>query len=649
MQAKDAWRGLLVLTLFCNVLSAEVHELAGYGGESGAAEGESQPSVEEQAHGALEEHAMNVYEALEAGYHNELSKEVIGEMKQTIPNWDHDELAHLGDLSKKERDAFHYIKSLKRDYEKLTGKKIEAGEFTPGEQGPDADTAMLFHDLQTLSAEMYGGADKVPKTKDVMVVNSHEDFIKELEKMQEENKYAFGGIPPPTHPGGGAIETAPGASEQGNLPTMEENARQMAVKDATQRDSTKTDKYESAKYEAEEAQELNTEAAEADMPLAEVSLLQISAEPEAESKDTPKPDAKKAPDAKAEEAKPKDAKAEEAKPKDAKAEEAKPKDAKAEEAKPKEAKTEVKAEGAPKEGAFDKTHARLNELEAVVKQHKNNLGHHLAKAQSALNEAEQRENAAALAAQAAEDKAVKDSYEGSAEEVVCDDPNDMACLRKRLAALALKTTKAKHTAYDLGRKSTEVAMLDSSTKMQKELADHAAEQESVYAAFVASQEDRVRQQIVRLAQANTKKEVAQKTAIKKALEAKRLASGRITDPTRIPISFDEMGQPHAHMSPAKAKKPASESLVETLVTDEKPTSAEKKPSSAEKKPSSAEKKPEEPAAEVAAEDEAPAPEAKKKEEPKVQAGAGVVAVKPEAVKADKAEDAKAEVPKPAAY
>ena len=52
---------------------------------------------------------------------------------------------------------------------------------------------------------------------------------------------------------------------------------------------------------------------------------------------------------------------------------------------------------------------------------------------------------------------------------------------------------------------------------------------------------------------------------------------------------------------------------------------------------------------MAAEDEAPAPEAKKKEEPKVQAGAGVVAVKPEAVKADKAEDAKAEVPKPAAY
>lgn len=651
MLASHALRGLLALTLCCNVLSMEVQELAAT--EAGVSEKAGffpDPEGESAGQPDLEDHAMKIYRALEAGAHNELVKEATREMKEAFPDIDghalyHEQLEKYGDLTTEESHAINYFQSLSHDYEQLTGKKIEVGDFTAGEElpGPESDTAAMLREMEALSLEMTGG--KPYKAKDdIMVVNNHQDFMKELAKLNNEKHYAFDGFPEATHPGGAAVASEPSDTNNENLPSMEESARQSALKSDAPRDKDKALNAETAKFEAEEKRKLSTEAAEADMPMSEVTLLQMGADPKPASEDAT---AKTKTDTGAKETSAKETSTKETSTKETSTKETSTKETSTKETGTKETGTkETKT-------AFANMHAHLDEVKKAVSQQKTKLASHVAETATA---SKADEHAAVLAAKEAEDAAVEAAKIGKIEEVVCPDPNDLACMRKRVESLALKTKTAKHLAYDLSRKAAFLATQGAAEK-EKKAADNDAEQESVYAAFVSSQLDRARQAVVRLMSAGHKKEVAQKTAIKKALKAKRLASGQFTDPTRIPISFDENGQAHAEETKSKkSKEPAVQKLATKAPAADKEVVtevAEKAP--AEKSEEKVTETDPEKAPEAASSAEAPAPakdkSAPEKDKAKSDETVGAaVKVKPDAVKGDdqeasaKGEEAKSPAP-----
>merc|ERR1719238_9753 len=169
-------RGLLLLAAACVALTAEV---AVAGGPLTAAE-------EEQQLGASGDPAK-VKEALEAGIHAELSKSTQEDMEAAFGPMDADEVwdeDKYGEITPEEREAFRYVKSLTKHYEKMTGKKIvpDLNKVWDSAPGASSDISSTLAEMQELGKKMNGG--KEPKVKD-----------------------AFGGIPPATHPGGGRAES----------------------------------------------------------------------------------------------------------------------------------------------------------------------------------------------------------------------------------------------------------------------------------------------------------------------------------------------------------------------------------------------------------------------------------------------------------
>jgi len=252
------------LTIFCNVLSAEVQELG------------AEPTAAEVARG------------LEKGAAHELHNSVVKEMKEAYgAKIFKDALPEhvYGELSPDEKEAFTFIHGLTKEYESMTGKKLSAGKFKAGGK-PKNEISQTIADMSRLSKKMYAG--KPPKLPSAGIT-SHTDLVKEMMKVSEEKQYAFNGIPKPSKNGGNKLNKEVVDTEGGNLPTAEEAARQASLKTHAKRMAAKKNKDSELAAEKAEARKLDLEA---EMPIEE--LIQLGADP-APKKEAPKKEAKPPP------------------------------------------------------------------------------------------------------------------------------------------------------------------------------------------------------------------------------------------------------------------------------------------------------------------------------------------------------------------
>merc|ERR1711871_876733 len=237
-------QGLLLLTICCNVLSAEVQELG------------------------VEPTAAEVQAGLEKGAQEELNKSVIKEMKESYgakilkdPLPEH----IYGELEPHEKEAFKFIHGLTKEYEEMTGRKIVSGKIKVDDE-PKNEISQTISDMNKLAKVMYAG--KPPKLPSPGIT-SHADYAKAVVKLAQEEKLAFGGIPKATKPGGEKSKLKVGHQPEGNLPTAAEAARQASLKMHAKRAAMKK-----AALERAEARKLDLAA---QMPVEE--LIQVEAEP----------------------------------------------------------------------------------------------------------------------------------------------------------------------------------------------------------------------------------------------------------------------------------------------------------------------------------------------------------------------------------
>lgn len=489
--------------------------------EVAVAEGPLTAAEEEQQLGASGDPAK-VKEALEAGIHAELSKSTQEDMEAAFGPMDADEVwdeDKYGEITPEEREAFRYVKSLTKHYEKMTGKKIvpDLNKVWDSAPGASSDISSTLAEMQELGKKMNGG--KEPKVKDVVQLTSHADFLKELGKVRVEQKYAFGGIPPATHPGGGRAESTKqyGPEFDEALPTSDEKARQAALQMSAARSKAKADKEE-AKLEDAEAKKMDTNEAEAGLDV--YGLLQVG-----ESDDPSK--------------RPVEGKADEF------ASEAEVQARKQEAADAAQAKK--KPAGSPKMKKIDE---RLHALEGFIKRHSAQTKEAVLQSKETPTEtrARQRDNmdkvqaVDQVEAEATGVKGLETDPEAKAGlEINCDNAADLACLKKKAAELGAKAKVAKHRAYDLQRAAADSATkgTDEATQLQ---ADNEAEQEMVVAAFMSSQADRAKTVVQRLLSKSDEKEKHTKLLMRQQLADK-------SDPMNTPIGFDHLGRPYEDEKP----------------------------------------------------------------------------------------------------
>merc|ERR1719487_1336797 len=124
----------------------------------------------------------------------------------------------------------------------MTGKKIkpDLSQVDAAPTGKGASVAMLIHDMKNLAQEMSGGKPLKPSKVDEeeKPISTTKDLGKQLDKLEEERKLAFRGMPKKV----GAKKLKPSDTQGQNVPTRDEQARQIAVAKKLKRDQAEAKK-----------------------------------------------------------------------------------------------------------------------------------------------------------------------------------------------------------------------------------------------------------------------------------------------------------------------------------------------------------------------------------------------------------------------
>lgn len=565
-------RGLPVLIVICNALSAEVEMLDA---DSPNNAFRVAPISDSELEKKTDVSDQETKHAMQAGVRKQLAKDVSKAYKEVFGT----DLAkgevkeHFMDFTKKERNAMDFFHSMKKEWEGMTGEKLEVNSEGLTDDQRKGKMHELITSMSKLEKVMFAGKPvPVPKQEDMpKQVHNMNDVATTLDEIKKLRDFAFSAIPVPS---GSGLKKNEGTTDgMKPLDTPEEQARQIAVeqsedsrkaqeksdKDKAAADFDKENREDAAREATKESMEREDAKKEGgvvvpsgdDSPdqdaleqLSELgdpdsALLQVD---ESQSPDAaPAQAADVGPDTTSNEAdtSTKQAQGDGSQPKTKKEADEKVPDAQTSEVAAKAAEAAKAANvklpqvplpkdtNAPAGDWNYKATLRLDDVQSKIEKLKAERDELEAqKDEDAANEgprkeaAEKREarDAAAAAAAKNETNAKLNQTKTAAEEakgiheIDCPNNMDLECLRKRAMEINKKAKKARHLAYDMQRKAAMLVLNGSNvTAGMQQAEDWAAEQEKVFAAFMAGEADRANEDMATAKRAFAANEVRQKS------------------------------------------------------------------------------------------------------------------------------------------
>jgi len=591
-----------LVLLVCGAIAAEVQQL---GPESDAVESHREmlasmplPSETEERdtkHAMMRGERHELMKSIRRSYH-----EVFGQRMTTNNNKKHG-LPDTVKLSNKEKKAFEFTYSMRKEYEAMTGRKIKpsvGGDYDP--DGSGAHVKSLISDMQRLAKQMTGGKPlREPETADMeKPITSTADLTKQLDALQDERKLAWRGIPKRS----GAV-SKPEDSEGSNLPTDDEKARQIAVGKKLEQDKVEaeTDKGKDAQAAAQEkaaADRKKAYSAENSPSNWDLELLQVAADQAPGGAET---DQQRVLDAAAE----------------------------AGVFVPPVAGigklANVSGAAAPTMKWYNAMHSTLNKVQKLVNgraqakamkaKDSKNAGKEQEQAdqRKAKEAAEAAKNNATDAADAAQKKYLERLAKKDGVEIDCPVATDLECIRQRSKELGQKAESDRQEAYNLQRKAALVVASDLGPTAVRN-ADMHAEQLRVVAAITTRHADLARQDMERLLVTNAVKEKHDKAQAKKDLEVEKQADKIAGKEVKDMAKKLEAGKTQSIIKKAtdNAKKQAKAIEKEALKKEQKKDGVQE--AATEKKQEEAEDKEEEVQKEEVEKEEGEAEKAEVKQE-----------------------------------
>lgn len=636
-----------MLIVICNVLSAEVEVL-----DSSNNDVRMSPISDEELERKTEVSDKETQHAMQKGVRQQLAKDVSKAYKEVFG----EDLAkgevqeHFMDFSKKERQAMDFFHSMKKEWEGMTGEKLEVNSEGLTDDQRKGKMHELIQSMAKQEKIMFAGKPvPVPKEEDMpKQVHNMNDVANTLDEIKKLRDFAFSALPMPS---GSGLEKKEGTADgMKPLDTAEEKGRQIAVEQSEERRKAqeKSDKDKAAAdFDKENRQDAAREATKEQMEkddaakeggvvsppnpdedaleeLSElgephVTLLDIgeSQTPEGTQQaadvgpDNSSPASKQAKG---------DMKAPDDKVIDAKTSEVAEKAAEAAKA----ANVKLPAVSLPKDTKspgewnykatirLDDVQSKIEKLKAEKEELEAEKEEEAAKAGPQQEAAEKRKarDAAAAAAANNEASASMNRSKTAAEEakgiheIDCPDKLDLECLRRRASEINKKAKTARHLAYDMQRKAATLTVNSTNVSQSRQIIeDWQAEQEKVFAAFMAGEADRANEDMNAAKRAFAANEAQQKSKKQADMKIEQKAEKMAGKEVKKEAKALEKKKSDKVLAKAEEKAEAEAKVIEQKIEEKEKKQAEDKEEAKEK----AEE-------EVAAKKEEEAQEEQKKEE-----------------------------------